>query len=302
MRLTGRGDGMKTRIKKGIAAATAVMAASTAIFLGNTVGAAAAAPSLPAFGLISNGATMCSFNTNAPGTLNWVRDVTGFVGDETRLIGIDARVQDGLLYGVGDKGFIYTITVNPDPTYSYVDLTKVSQLTVPLYGTTFGVDFNPAADRLRIISDNGQNLRHNLNDHTTVEDLSLNLNGAPGRGVTAAAYTNNDLSGDSATTLFDLDTVNDQVVIQAAPNNGTLNPTGKLGVDASLNAGADIFSDLPSPTGKTVTNTAFAAFVPTGVSRASFYMFDVLTGTATKVGDFPSIVPVTDVAVALDRN
>ena len=39
----------------------------------------------------------------------------------------------------------------------------MSQLTIPLDGTVFGVDFNPAADRLRIISDTGQNLRHNVN-------------------------------------------------------------------------------------------------------------------------------------------
>jgi hypothetical protein len=288
---------MTGRLKKGIAATAAVVAASTAIFLGNTGGAAAAAPSLPAFGLIGDGTTMCAFQTNAPGTLNWVRDVMGFVGD-TRLIGIDFRVQNGLLYAVGDKGGIYTITV--DPNASWVSLTKVSQLTVPLYGTSFGVDFNPAADRLRVISDNGQNLRHNLNDHTTIEDLSLNLNAAPAKGVTGAAYTNNDLNADTATTLFDIDTVNDQVEIQAPPNNGSLNPTGKLTVDVSLNAGFDIFSDLSA--GKTVTNTAFGAFVPTGGTRASFYMVDVLTGAATKVGDFPSIAPVNEVAVALDTN
>jgi hypothetical protein len=291
---------MKTRIKRGIAAAAAVTAASTAIFLGNMGGAAAATPNLPAFGLISNGATMCAFNTNAPGTLNWVRDITGFVNDETTLIGIDVRVQDGLLYGVGNKGVIYTITVNPDPTYSYVDLTKVSQLGVALSGTTFGVDFNPAADRLRVTSDTGQNLRHNLNDHTTIADMPLTLNGATAKGVTAAAYTNNDLNPDTVTTLVDLDTLNDQVALQAPANNGTQNPTGKLTVDATLNAGADIFADLSG--GKTVSNTAFAAFVPTGVTKASFYTFDILTGMAMKVGDFPSIAPVTDVAVDLDKS
>jgi hypothetical protein len=299
---------METRIKRGIAAAAAVMAASTAIFLGNTSGAAAAAPSLPAFGLISNGTTMSAFQTNTPNVLNWVADIVGFTGCDTRLVGVDMRVQDGLLYGVGNcpsYAGVYTIPFYPNSD-GVMPITKVSQLTVTLDGTTFGVDFNPAADRLRIISDNGQNLRHNLNDHTTIADLPLNNNGPLAKGVTAAAYTNNDLNVASATTLFDLDTLNDQVAIQAPPNSGTLNPTGKLGVDASLNAGADIFSDLPGPTGspsgKTITNTAFAAFVPTGATRASFYMFDVLTGTATKVGDFPTIAPVTDVAVDLDKS
>jgi hypothetical protein len=289
---------METRIKRGIAAAAAVMAASTAIFLGNTSGAAAAAPSLPAFGLIG-GTTMSSFQTNTPNVINWVGDIVGFTGCDTSLVGVDIRVQDGLLYGVGNCGGIYTIPFYPNSA-GVMPITKVSQLTVALNGTTFGVDFNPAADRLRIISDFGQNLRHNLNDHTTAVDTVLT-----GNGVTAAAYTNNDLNPASATTLFDIDTLNDQVAIQAPPNNGTLNPTGKLGVDASLDAGADIFSDLPSPglpSGKTITNTAFAAFKPTGATRASFYMFDVLTGTATKIGDFPSVVPVTDVAIALDNS
>jgi hypothetical protein len=31
--------------------------------------------------------------------------------------------------------------------------TMVSQLTLPLTGMFFGVDFNPAADRLRVVSD-----------------------------------------------------------------------------------------------------------------------------------------------------
>jgi hypothetical protein len=287
---------MQARIKKGIAAAAAVVAAAAAIFIGNAGSAAGTAPSLQAFGLIGDGTTMCAFKTDRPGTLDWVMDVQGLVGD-TRLIGIDFRVQDGLLYGVGDSGGIYTIQFPPNRPDVLV--TKVSQLTVALYGTSFGVDFNPAADRLRVISDNGQNLRHNLNDHTTTVDGLLNLNGVLASGVTAAAYTNNDLNGDTATTLFDVDTVNNQVAIQAPPNNGILNPTGKLGVDASLNAGFDIFSDLS--VGKTITNTAFGAFIPLN-SRASFYMVDVLTGAATKVGDFPSIAPVNEVAVMLDTN
>src|SRR5688500_14980587 len=122
------------------------------------------------------------------------------------------------MYGVGNYGGIYTIKtppVTPD-----VVVTKVSQLSVPLYGTRFGVDFNPAADRLRVISDAGQNLRHNLNDGTTVADATLTTPPAtgPAKGVTAAAYTNNDLDARTATTLFDINTVADQVVIQSPAN------------------------------------------------------------------------------------
>ncbi|WP_404349449.1 DUF4394 domain-containing protein [Phycicoccus jejuensis] len=73
--------------------------------------------------------------------------------------------------------------------------TLVNRLTVALEGKHFGVDFNPAADRLRVISDTGQNLRHDVNPGgTTIADTPLNVTGAtgPSTGVTAAAYTNPD--------------------------------------------------------------------------------------------------------------
>jgi hypothetical protein len=289
---------MKARMKRGIAAAAAVVAASTAIFLGNTGGAAAAAPSLPAFGLIGDGTVMSSFKTNTPGVLDWVADIVGFVGCDTRLIGVDIRPANGLLYGVGNCGGVYTMAA-PTSAGNPMTITKVGQLSVALSGTSFGVDFNPAADRLRIVSDNGQNLRHDVGGNSTIKDMPLTLNGAPATGVTAVAYTNNDNNADTATTLFDVDTHNDQVSIQAPANNGTLNPTGKLGVDAGLTAGADIFADLVN--GKTVANTAFVTLLPSG-GRQSFYTVDVLTGAVSLLGTFPSIAPVTDVAVLLDTN
>jgi hypothetical protein len=239
---------------------------------------------------------MCAFWTNTPGTLDWVRDVTGFAGGETRLIGIDFRAKNGLLYGVGNWGNIYTLPTVPPPNGT-IPITKVGQLSVALEGVSFGVDFNPAADRLRIISDTGQNLRHDVDLSSTIKDMPLTVNGAPAKGVTGAAYTNNDNNADTATTLVDIDTVNDQVSLQAPANNGTLNPTGKLTVDAGLNGDADIFADLSN--GKTISNTAFATLLPFG-GKQSFYMFDILTGTATLIGTFPTIAPVTDVAVALD--
>ncbi|MFG3254906.1 DUF4394 domain-containing protein [Streptomyces sp. NPDC048172] len=302
---------MKSRTRKRTAAVLVSLSASAALLMGapGTGTAAAppepgpgaasdrapsAAPSLRAFGITGDGTLMATFTTDKPTVLDWVREITGLDGDK-KLVGIDQRVQDGLMYGVGDQGGIYTIKT--PPATADVVVTKVSQLQVALYGTNFGVDFNPAADRLRVISDNGQNLRHNLNDHTTVEDTVLTTPPAtgPSRGVTAAAYTNNDLNGTTATTLFDVDTKNDQVVIQAPANNGTLSATGSLGFDAGPNAGLDIYSKAAN--GKTVTNTAFASLTPSGASTPTLYTVDLLTGTPTAVGKFP--LNITDLAVSL---
>ncbi|TMR05644.1 DUF4394 domain-containing protein [Actinomadura soli] len=275
---------MKARIRLGMTALAAA-AALVAVVPGS---GSAGAVKLKAYGISSDGTLMAAFKTDTPEVLDWVRNPVGLVTD-TSLIGIDFRVQDGKLYAVGDYGGIYTVSLDAG---SECTLTKVSQLTVGLKGTYFGVDFNPAADRLRVISDTGQNLRHDLSANTTAIDSPLSAT-----NVTAAAYTNNDLNSGTATTLFDIGTDGDQVVIQSPPNNGTLVATGSLGVNAGPNAGLDIYSDLGN--GKTISNTAFGTFVPPG-GGATFYTVEPLTGTAAPVGKFP--LPITDVAIALDTN
>lgn len=221
--------------------------------------------------------------------------------DDQRLVGIDYRVQDGKLYGVGDRGGIYTINT----TRNFGQATKVSQLTVPLAGQNFGVDFNPAANRLRVISDTGQNLRHNIDDPagapaagTTATDGTLAYPGVPpappttATQVTAAAYTNNDLDPNTATTLFDIDTMLDQVVIQSPANAGLLAATGKLTIDVGPWAGFDISTRRDGNRGFAVLETG---------GRMRLYDIGLTTGKATRLGSFPSNTRVVDLAVPLAR-
>ena len=218
-----------------------------------------------------------------PGRSSRGTKVTGLVND-TRLIGIDYRPATGALYGVGELGGIYTI--NPVSAVA----TPVAQLSVALAGTTFGVDFNPTVDRLRIVSDTQQNLRVDVTTGVAITDLALS-----GAGVAGAAYTNNDTDPNTATTLFDVDATLDQVVIQAPANNGNLSPTGKLGVDTSNAVGFDIYSRISG--GTTVDLHTFASLTVGG--QAGLYKVDLLTGKAHARGAFP--VPVVDIAIPLDQ-
>ena len=221
-----------------------------------------------------------------------VGPISGLRGSDTALIGIDFRVQDGALYGVGNGGGIYTIDTET------AQVTMVQQLTIALAGSSFGVDFNPAANALRIISDMGQNLRQPFTGAmtgVTQNDTMLNLNGVLAMGVTAAAYTNNDLDAGTATTLFDIDSVRNQVVVQSPANSGALAPTGLLAVDPDSPIGFDIFTGLQG--GVAMTNTGYASLVVEGVT--GFYRVDILTGKATLVGEFPD--DVIDIAVQLEQ-
>jgi hypothetical protein len=264
---------------------------------------------LKAVGLTSDGRLVC-FSTGAPERADDVGFVTGLGGADTSLVGIDFRVQDGQLYGVGNGGGVYRI----DPTTAQA--TFVNQLSVPLDPTAakFGVDFNPAADRLRIISDMGQNLRHNVNmGGTTISDSPPLLNytagvtpGPTATGLTGAAYTNNDLpapatTSPTGTTLYDLDTNLNQIAVQSPPNAGSLVATGALGVDPSLDAGFDIYS-VTLKTGDgglvAVNNFGYAALTVGGSS--GFYAVNVPTGAVFLLGTFDDVV--VDVALPVNQN
>ncbi|GFH35725.1 DUF4394 domain-containing protein [Streptomyces pacificus] len=234
---------------------------------------------------------LVQFRADRPNRVDPIGTVTGLQGD-TDLVGIDYRVRNGLLYGVGNAGGVYIIGTGSAAA------TKVSQLSIVLQGRFFGVDFNPAADRLRIISDAGQNLRHNVDVAVggTVADTPLTNPPAPGAalGVTGAAYTNNDLDTDTATSLFDIDTRNDRVVLQSPANSGTLAPTGNLGVDAGPGAGFDIYFSA-----KDQSHRGFAALTVNAAQR--FYEVSLITGRAERVGSFPSGRQVFDIAIPLNQ-
>ncbi|MFE9846749.1 DUF4394 domain-containing protein [Streptomyces goshikiensis] len=238
---------------------------------------------------------LVKFEVDRPARTTSIGQVSGLLGD-TKLIGIDFRVQNGKLYGVGDQGGIYTLST------ANAQATKVSQLSVALSGAQFGIDFNPAANRLRVISDTGQNLRHNIDDATaplltTVDGTLTNPTTPPSTatGVTDAAYTNNDLNAATATSLFDLDTTADRISLQSPANAGTLAPTGNLGVNAAPDAGFDIYY---SP--KAGTNKGFAT-IDAGRGYG-LYEINVLTGKATGLGAFPARQQVTDIALPLNQN
>lgn len=258
---------------------------------------------LQVVGLTSDQRLVC-FNEFSPSNARNIGMVSGLVGGDTRLIGIDFRVQDRLLYGVGNGGGIYTINVSNGA------LTRVSQLTVALEGVSFGVDFNPPADRLRVTSNTGQNLRHNVNaGGVTLVDGTLDYPpgalatpGPTAIGIVGSAYTNNDLDASTATTLYALDSKLDQIAIQSPPNDGSLAATGKLTVNAVENgdAGFDIYSVVRN--GIAVEVRAFAAFSSVGSeTSSSFYGINLPQGKATSRGAFSSQNKVIDIAIPLNQ-
>jgi len=95
------------------------------------------------------------FDSATPGTTFSAVSVSGLQSGET-LLGIDYRPATGALYGVGSSSRLYTLNTATGVA-TQVGLGAFGALS----GTDFGVDFNPVVDRLRIVSNTGQNLRVN---------------------------------------------------------------------------------------------------------------------------------------------
>ena len=246
---------------------------------------AEAAPKGPtAFGLTAAG-DLVSFNVRTPGRTDVIGKITG-IGKQ-KLVGIDFRPSNDKLYGVGRGGALFTINTSNGKA------TKVGQLDVKLRGASFGVDVNPAADALRIVSNTGQNVRHVFTGNVTTGDATLNVPDTTPRvkGITAAAYSNNDTDDTTGTALFDLNTASDSVVLQVPANAGTITSQGPLGKNTSFVAGFDIYSQTRG--GKAVTNVGYATLG--GKEGYALFTVGLLSGEAEKVGEFRQ--QVVDLAV-----
>lgn len=127
-----------------------------------------------AVGLAGNGTRLMRFDTDRPGRISSWSRISGLQGD-SRLVGIDYRMQNGRLYGWATPGGIYLLR-------SGASATKVCQLSGALSGTAFGVDFNPAANALQVISNTGQNLRQPFGTGAAPTGATV----ADGRGTTWA--------------------------------------------------------------------------------------------------------------------
>lgn len=186
------------------------------------------------------------------------------------LVGIDRRPADGMLYGLAADGTIVTI----DPQTGRA--TVKSKLSETLRGTTsITVDFNPVADRLRVMTPDGVSLRVNVDDGKATVDGSHKFkegdaNAARPPRVVAGAYSNS-VKGTTATALYNIDAGSNALLSQAPPNDGILNTIGSLGVTLSGPAAFNIAS----------MNGTNAAWLVTG---GNVYSVDLQTGRATMSG------------------
>ncbi len=223
-------------------------------------GAAAAAP---AIGLTGD-KTLVMFDTETL-AVSGTMDVTGV----DKLHGIDVRPADGMLYGVSADGKVVTIDTASGAA------TEKSTLSEMLPdGVSASVDFNPVADRLRIVGSDGTNLRANVDDGSVTVDGKLaydaaDMHAGETPNIVAVAYTNS-VGKPEKTAMYDIDATIVGLIQQAPPNDGVLKAIGKLGVDGGDSYAFDISAtaDLTNTAYLVVGNTLHTVALDTGVATA----------------------------------
>ncbi len=190
--------------------------------------------------------------------------VTGLPG---RITGIDVRPADGMIYALAEDGTVATLDA---ATGKATVKTKLE--TMLAKGVAGAVDFNPVADRMRIIGADGTSLRANVDDGKVVVDGKLKFkegdaNAMKTPNIVAAAYVNA-MKGAKETTLYDID-LTGAYARQAPPNDGILNTLGTTGIGGKTVA-FDVMTDASGMnTGVVLSGkTAYSIDLATGATKA----------------------------------
>lgn len=230
--------------------------------------------------------TLVSWDSAAPSTLLSGVAISGLQANEV-IHGIDMRPNTGEMFALGSMNRLYKIN-----RMTGVATQVGPAFSTPLNGSSFGFDFNPTVDRIRVVSDVDQNLRLNPDTGGLIVDTPLAYaNGDPNFGKNAnvvhAAYTNS-FKGATSTTLYVLDTGLDVLAIQNPANSGQLMTVGSVGADLTDLGGFDISG---------MSGLAYAVVRDNLLARSTFWRIDLATGQGTMIGEIGGGAIITAMTV-----
>ena len=263
-----------------------------------------------AFALDTAANTLTQFSTDNTNALNApvaIAPAGGLAAGE-RFVGVDFRPQNGFLYGLtatpfaGGGSAVRLYAISPQtgvatPVGVAQTFTDAAGNVVGIAGTNFGFDFNPAVDRIRVVTDAGLNFRMNPNTGAIVDGDAVAAGVQPdgnqsgGFTASAAAYSNNTPNSPGqvpVTTLYVLDAASGQLLIQSNPNGGTETVVGPVTLNGQPLAFTAVAGfDIPARSDTSVNNgpasgIAFASLT-TDIGSA-LYQIDLATGAATYKG------------------
>ena len=244
-------------------------------------------PNVTFYGL-GLGNELYTYRSGPPATQIAETLITGLREGE-RIVAIDFRPVNRVLYGISNFNLIYTINTGGFGTAPVGTATRISQtpFSPALEGTTVGFDFNPATDRIHAITDKGQNLRISPTTGQVVGvDVALSGSGSF-VAINSSAFSNN-FSGTTGTSLYDVDYLQGKVYRQST-SGGSLTLIGSTGLTITGEGGFDISRTgaalgVYNAYGRPVWGSTTSA-TDDGTQQAyRLYGINLRTGAATNLG------------------
>lgn len=235
---------------------------------------------------VTTSQTLVRVDSAAPGVILSGSAISGMQSNET-VRGLDFRPATGQLYALGSFSNLYTINIMTGAATPVAGV----PFSPALNGSSFGFDFNPTIDRIRVVSDANQNLV--LNPITGAVQLAATdlfyPAGDPNAGVdpnvVGSAYDNN-FAGATTSQLYGIDTGLD-IVVRQANNTGVLTTVGPLGANITNLVGFDISS----------SGAAFAASQEVSQSISMLWSINLATGAAAPLGQIGGGTMISAIAV-----
>lgn len=227
------------------------------------------------FAVTESGA-LITFEAETPDRIVSTRTLAPLAAGE-HVIGIDFRPATGALYALTRNGVTAQLHRLDANTGSLTALGSTFQLV----GARAAVNFDPAADSLRIVSDAGINFRlHPETGAVLGVDGSLvyaagDIHDGEAARVVAAAYASN-VSGAPAAALYAIDGDNDSLV-RVNAQTGAIETIGPLGVDFTTIAAFDI-------TGAGHGHAYAVLHTEAKPNVSQLFRIDLRTGLARSVG------------------
>jgi len=246
------------------------------------------------------------FSTRSPGTVR-TTPITSLPGDET-VQGIDIRPMTGVLYafttGSPFGGRVYSV-VKDTGKATWVNGDGGYPVIINTTAMSYGVDFDPISDRLRINSNDGLGLRLHPESGRSVNPTSdqppLYADGGPAN-IVGTAFTNSLDVRPKKTSLYAIDSKRDVLVaFQGSIPEGAVKDVGPLAVDAAEVAGFDIYGGTDGVDGgvKDVPLAGYAALTVSGTT--GLYRIDLESGAATFIGEIGHNRPIRGLTLEIDR-
>ncbi|MBS0659292.1 MAG: DUF4394 domain-containing protein [Verrucomicrobia bacterium] len=258
----------------------AILAATAAVLFTGTASAETI------FGLTTTQAIV-TFDSASPGTVSAPIGLTGQLSGHTvRSIDFRPNTTGGAT--------MYAISADAANTTAQVYSVNFATGALTPLGTTFtltgntsqyiSIDFNPAADRLRIVTGSGQSFRWNPVTSAFVQaDTALTYAAGQGSGVpfvAGVAYDQN-ANGTPVTTLFGFD-LNTNNLVRIGGQGGVPSPNGGLVSNIGATGITPFDGNIGFDVGTFLGNAYISAH--TGVTTDTLYSINLATGVASSLG------------------